>query len=297
MPTLTLFLKGSLVLFAKKGQPTGKVAILKNPPPRHVLKISYRVKPPGGTFGSPIVLSPVSDNMGLQVTNPVQENITLRGENAPIVRTASPTHQDSFEWFVDLENEEVYGNTIGAIGANKAKFKEILTFKSGELFSGSPLGSGLSYNRLHRQKGSEAEYTEFGFVAGSFGVLFSADRFISSGTNPVFDSSTFAAGSEFRIELEMDATPNSVIVADANHYYKAVGAGIPPDERHLFASIVGRNALKVETEHQLLVFLQDAEAKGDKATVAALQKLLPLTPPAGPEAACFPAYMSRSDLP
>ena len=39
-PTIvTLFLKGSVILFAKKGQATGTAAILRSKPPRHKLKM------------------------------------------------------------------------------------------------------------------------------------------------------------------------------------------------------------------------------------------------------------------
>lgn len=291
MPTtVTLFLKGSLVLFAKKGDTTGKVAILKVPPPRHVLTVKYKVQPPGGVFGPAQAVSPIQDALDIDVVNPASPTITLRKENAQINRLLPPTDQDSFKWFVDFENQELYPNSIGA---NKSKFKQILTFKGGELFSGAP----LSYNKLLVQRGSEAEYETFGFVAGIIGVLFSGDRVVfRNGGSVVFDSGTFDPGTNFRIELENDALPSSVLVTDANHYYKGIGSGIPHDERILFASIVQRDDLRIHFEHQLQVLLHDAQERGDNALANALQNLLPLGPPAGPEAACFPAYVSRTGL-
>lgn len=289
--TVTLLLKGSVVLFAKKGQQIGKAAILKDPPPRHVLKINYRIQPPQGVFGSPKAVSPIQDNLKIEVQNPAQATITLRDETAEIDRQVAPTNQDSFRWFVDLENEELYGTTIGA---NKNKFRQILTFNSGELFAAHP----LSYNKLLAQGGSDAEYERFGFVAGVLGVRFAAERVMfKNGDDPVFDSGTFDPGTNFRILLENDALPNSPIVTDANHYYKGVGAGISPEQRILFASIVQRDELRIKFEHQLQVLMKEIKDTGDQALVDALQRLLPLDPPAGPEAACFPAYLSRTELP
>jgi len=298
MPTtLTLFLKGSLVLFAKKDQPTGKVAILRVPPPRHELKISYSIKPPQGGFGMPQDVQNIKDALSIEVTNPAQENITLRKENSQINRHDGSGEQDSFEWFVDLENEELYGNIIDHIGANKGKFKQVLTFNSGELFSGSP----ITYNRLFVQRGSEAEYEEFGYVAGLFGVLFSGDRIVfkngPSQQDIVFDSLTIDPGTEFKIELVVDAVPHSRIVADANHYYKAVGAGIDDETRILFASIVENDEIQNEVQHQIQLLFNDALQKGDKALSDSLKRILEDGPPAGPEAACFPAYLSRTELP
>lgn len=292
MPTtVTLLLKGSLVLFAKKGETIGKVASLKVPPPRHELKIAHRVQPPGGVFGLPQPIATIQNTLSVEVVNPTNPNITLRNEGAQIDRL-DPAHQDSFKWFVDFENpSELYSGTIGVQGS---KFKQILTFNSGELFSGHP----LSYNKLLVQRGSEAEYTTFGFVAGIIGVLFSGERVIfKNGGSPVFDSGTFDPGTNFEIKLENDAPPSSILVADANHYYKAVGSGIHHEERILFASVVERDDLRIKFEHQLQVLLQEARDKGDNALASALESLLPLSPPAGPEAACFPGYLSKTGLP
>jgi len=298
MPTtLTLFLKGSLVLFAKKDQRFGKVAILRVPPPRHELKISYSTKPPQGGFGLPQDVQDIRDALSIEVTNPAQEHITLRKEHSPIDRHSGSGEQDSVEWFVDLENEHLYGNIMTTIGANKGRFKQILTFESGELFTGFP----ITYNRLFVQRGSEAEYEEFGYVAGLIGVLFSADNIVfkkgPSQQDVVFDSSTFDPGTEFRIDLVVDALPHSRIVADANQYYKAVGTGIDDETRILFASIVEQDEIQNEVQHQIQLLFDDALRKGDKALSDSLKRILDDGPPAGPEAACFPAYLSRTELP
>lgn len=292
MPTnVTLLLKGSLVLSAKKGQPTGTVAILRQPPPRHVLKIQYRVQPPGGVFGPLINVPLIQDALSVEVQNSAHPNITLRDEAATINRLQAPTNQDSYKWFVDLENSELYGSTIGAI---KDAFKQFLTFNSGELFTPT---RGISYNKLQVQRGSNSDYETFGFVAGTIGVEFSlADKVVfKNGGVPVFDSSDPPPGTNYRIELENDAPPNSIIVADANHYYKAVGSGIPQERKILFASVVEDQRLKIMLQHYLEGLLEEARSAGDRTHIAVLEKLLRETPPAGPEAACFPAYLSRTD--
>jgi hypothetical protein len=78
-------------------------------------------------------------------------------------------------------------------------------------------------------------------------------------------------------------------VTDANHYYKAVGAGIPQEQKILFMSIRETELLRVR--------LEEARLKKDKALEEAIKTLLEkLGLPAGPEAACFPAYLGDTEL-
>jgi len=267
MPTtVTLLLKGSLVLFAKEGQPTGSVRILKAPPPNHVLTVTYQRLPPNSDPEEEFPVSPVEDNLSITVNNPLTPTITLRDKNAKIDRKQPPLNQDSFRWFVDLENSELYD---GSIGVKKSAFKQVLTFNSGNLFNDvNEDADNPSYNPLLIQKGNEANYQEFGFVSIRIGILFSANGSIvftnGNGPNPIFDSSKDPAGTNYIIRLTNDLDENHthpVLVTDANHYYKAVGSTIPLEERILFASIT--------------------ETDGG--------------PPVGPEACCFPAYISRTD--
>lgn len=294
MPTnVTLLLKGSLVLFAKKDRPLGTVAILRDPPPRHSLKIRYRLQPPGGVFGQYIPVSSIQDTLRLNVQNNAHPNITLRDEHAQINRKLPVTNQDSYKWFVNLENAELYNSSIGA---NSAAFKQILTFNSGELFT-APLG--LSYNFLMVQKGIVSDYEDFGTVAVKIGVEFSMTESVvfTNGSSVVFDSSTFPAGTNYEIELENDAPPISRLVTDANHYYKGVGSGIPHDQRIQFASIVEVDERIIILEDLLRARLEKAIQEGNRELAAAFEKVLTSGPPAGPEAACFPAYLDRSDPP
>ncbi|HVG34294.1 MAG TPA: hypothetical protein VM911_14585 [Pyrinomonadaceae bacterium] len=285
MPTdVTLLLKGSLVLFAKEGQTVGTVRILRVPPPNHVLTIKYQIQPPGGAFGNDIDVPSIQDALLLDVQSPSNPNITLRGKNDNVDRKQPLVNPHSVRWFVDLENSELYD---GPIGAKKSAFKQVLTFNSGELFNDAG-SDNPSYNPLLYQKGSNSNYEDFGFVAIRIGVLFSmAGRVIfKNGNNVVFDSDQHPAGTNFRIKLDHDATTHPALSTDANHYYKAVGSGIPPEERILFASIKEDEALRA--------ILNTAKLREDSALVDQLEKLR-LDPPAGPEAACFPAYISRTE--
>lgn len=289
MPTnVTLFLKGSLVLFAKEGQPAGSVRILREPPPNHTLTINFREQPPGGTFGDPIAVSPVQDALRLEVQNTAHPNITLRDRDAVIDRKTR-THLGSARWFVDLENRELYDRPIGV---DPVGFKQVLTFNSGELFNDVSQGDSPSTSPLLIQKGINANYEEFGFVAVRIGIAFTgAQRVVfTNGGGLVFDSAQKPDGTNFEISLDHDARAHpQPIITDANHYYKAVGSGIPHDKRTFFAS--------VKAKVNLLIRLDEAKSRRDSALVAELEALLAGPGvPAGPEAACFPAYLGRSEL-
>lgn len=289
MPTtVTLLLKGSLVLFAKEGHPTGSVRILKAPPPNHVLTLSVQRLPPNDDpVEDPVEIFPIEDNLSIVVNNPDDPNITLRDKNAKIDRKAAVLNPDSFRWFVDLENSELYD---GPIGVKKSAFKQVLTFNSGELFNDVTADpDNPSYNFLFVQKGSETNYQEFGFVSIRIGIKFTTAHgsivFTNgNGPDPVFDSAIDKPGTDYIISLTNDTEEHPDVVTDANHYYKALGNAIPPEERILFASITQKDALRA--------MVKQAKSHGNTRFVAALENV---EPPAGPEAACFPAYISRSD--
>lgn len=286
MPTnVTLLLKGSLVLFAKEGRPTGSVRILKSPPPNHMLSLSYKKQPPGGVFGPATAVTTIQDNLNLQVINPLNPNITLRDPGAQIDRKQTPTHTESTKWFVDLEND-LYS---ASIGFKPGGFKQVLTFNSGELFTDSVnKPDNPSYNFLLIQRGSDANYEDFGFVAIRIGIAFSTNSNVvfTNGGTLVFDSNQDAPGTNYEIDLINDASSHPRLCTDANHYYKGVGSGISPDEKILFAS--------VQDDEELKSMLAAATLRGDHARVTELKKVN-LGAPAGPEAACFPAFMSRTD--
>lgn len=280
MPTnVTLLLKGLIVLAAKAGSRTGVVGVLKNPPAGHQLTISVIRQPPAGA-PVPIPVGTINNTLSLDIVNNAAPDITIRNQN-PIVRTAAPANQDSFGWFVDLERAaELYGFSIGA---NRAEFRPILTFNSGRLFAAE-----LSANFLLVQRGIFSSYADFGRVAVKLGVEFlsATSAVFKNGSNVVFDSTSQPG--DYQIEITNDATQHPPVVTDANHYYKAVGAGIPQELRILFLSVSERELLKAK--------LREAISGGDETLIATLKDLLRiLGPPAGPEAACFTAYLGQTN--
>jgi len=292
MPTIvTLLLKGSLVLTGKAGQPTGRVRILNQPPPNHRLTISFKRQPPGGTFGPSIPVDFIQPNLQLQVNNPVNPNITLRDNTAVIDRT-NPSHLESAKWFVDFENDELYKV---AIGFKPGAFRHILTFNSGDLFTDSAGKiDNPSYNALLVQRGENANYEEFGFVAIRIGIAFATNdsvRFTNGsggGAALIFDSTQDTPGTNYEISVVNDLDPNlphPILCTDANHYYKGVGPGITPAEKILFASIT-------ESE-EFETLIRSTLMRGDRQRIEELEKFK-FDAPAGPEAACFPAYMGKT---
>ena len=260
MPTPTnvrLILRGLLVLSAREGQSTGKVGVLRTAPPGHAVTIVVHKIPPNGPAPEPINLHPIHDALSLNVLS-AQPNITIRNKN-PVNRIQAPANQDSFNWFVDLERvSELY---TFPIGANKNEFRPILTFNSGQLFT-----DRVSHNFLLVQRGIFSYYQTFGRVAIKIGVDFltASSAVFKNGANTIFDSAA-EPGTDYRIEITNDAAQHPAgPVSDANHYYRALGTGIPLEQRILFMSIP-----------------EDEDVGG---------------PPAGPEAACFPAYLGQTDI-
>jgi hypothetical protein len=286
---VTLLLRGSLVLFGRVGQPLGSVRILRQPPPNHALTIQYRIQPPGGIFGDPINVNAIQDALRLDVQNPSNPNITLE-DNATAIDRSRMMRLRSARWFVDFENSELYGSPVGI---RPGGFKQILTFNSGNLFNDQG-EDNPSYNPLLYQHGINENYIEFGFVSIRMGIEFlNAGRVIfTNGNSVVFDSADLPAGTNYKIDLVNDLTGTAqhpTVVTDANHYYKGVAAGIPPEERYLFASVVQRQFFR----EILREMLEEAARAGDQALLAELNNIQ-AEPPAGPEAACFPLYMSKT---
>ncbi len=150
------------------------------------------------------------------------------------------------------------------VGVNIEEFRPILTFNTGQLFT-----AALSETPLLVQKGIFSAYETFGKVAVTLGIDFltTFEAVFKNGNNTVFNS-TAEPGTDYVINITHDAAlhPGGP-VTDANHYYRALGTGIPLEQRFLFMSI-----------------RPEAQAG------------LPPVPPVGPEAACFPAYLGQSEL-
>jgi len=251
-----LLLRGLLVLSAREGQPNGKVGCLRVPPAGHELTIKITKIPPAGPAPQPVTLNraQIQDTLSLNITS-AEPNVTIRNKN-PVNRFQAPVNQDSFNWFVDLEKaSELYAFPIGA---NTDELKPVLSFNSGQLFT-----AAISYNFLQVQRGIFARYQDFGFVAITIGVDFLTTfrAVFKNGNNLIFDSAT-EPGTDYVIEMTNDADNHPPgPVSDANHYYRALGTGIP-------------------LEHRIL-FMSTPQVGG---------------PPAGPEAACYTAYVSQTNF-
>lgn len=257
-PTVTLVLKGLMAIFVNEAETECTVGILKDPPPRHSLEIFFRKTPVGGmtTELRPSLKPPqIKKSLRLEAENVSQTKITFLDRNANINRQAEalPENKEAFRWVVDLEHAELYDSRIGA---KKNAFNPFLTFKKGELYT-----KNISRSRLFTQRGLFL-FEEFGFVANAIGARIRLDQPNSSAVfyNGGDAISLSEPNTDYEIEINHDAENHSEVVTDANHYYKAVGLGLPEAERILFMSraVVGGG------------------------------------PPAGPEAACFTAFLGRS---
>ena len=292
MPTkVRLLLRGLLVLIAKEGQRTGQVGILRTHPDGHGLTITVTKFPPAGTPQpmAPIPRGQIRDVLTLDIINPTQPNITIRNRR-PVNRkkdlSQSPDEPDSISWFLDFERAgETYPTSIGA---NRAELVPLLTFNSGELFTAGP----LSQDFLLVQKGIASTFNDFGRVALTIGIDFVSEnaKFMND-TIPVFDSTT-EPNTDYTIEIVHDATGHGQVVTDANFYYSALGrlgTTIPLNQLILFMSVNVRTVLANMQEKAI-------REKDDALADAIRTVLLKLGPFVGPEAACFPAYLSQTTL-
>src|SRR2546423_3149368 len=163
--TITLFLKGLLGIFVNEDKTLCKVGVLEDPPPGHELIVRVR-KGPAGTDPTKMPQEVVTltkpniqDELRLDVQNTSQAKITFRNPDAVIDRQTDPdpeTNIESFNWVVNLENDELYGESIGA---RSDGFLPTLTFNSGELFT-----AAISIDKLFIQRGIFS-CEDFGFVA------------------------------------------------------------------------------------------------------------------------------------
>lgn len=281
---IRLLLEGLIAIFIKNDQSECTVGILKSPPPDHKLEIDITETIGGMTTKIPIS---IKDPLDLKVTGTSQTNITLRDvQPSPLDRRDRTKYRGSFSWVVDIENPaEFYKTPIGAL---KAEFKPLLTFNVGELFT-----EQVSRNRLQFQPGRYANYQELGFVAVTIGVDIDLDKqgseaVFTSGGAEVFKSKPNAS---YLVKITHESTkPHPKIITDANHYYKAMGLGLPENEKILFMS--------VDETMPLTARLEEARLRRETKLESALEEVLKLLaasdPPAGPEAACFTVFLSRS---
>jgi len=287
MPTnVTLLLKGLLVLYAKKGETTAKVGILRTFPLGHELTITITKDPPPAQEPDPIVLTrhDVKPSLSLEIA-PVTPTTIF--DETPVDRNQPVQHPKSFAWFVDLENDELYGTDIGA---DPSGFSSILTINSGgELYTAEKPNESI----LQVLRPPAIDFEPFGRVALTLGVDFkSATRAVfKNGPKVVFDSDK-EPNTNYLIEITHDAVSHLPVVLDANFYYTAVGSKIGLTNRISFLSSNLPKLLKATLTQRIDEERRSGNREGERVLQTLIDKLP--EPPAGPEAACFPAYLSRS---
>jgi hypothetical protein len=187
-----------------------------------------------------------------------------------------------------LENSELYGTPIG--GVDPRGFSSILTFNGGALFTFDKPNENI----LQIQRRRDIPYERFGRVALRLGIDFltATKAVFKNGADTVFDSSN-EEGTDYIIEITHDALEHPPVVEDANHYYTAVGTTIPPNQRILFKSESEIRLLQERLEEARLNKDKELE-RGLKTAIGILEKIL--GPPAGPEAACFVAYLDQTEI-
>jgi hypothetical protein len=287
MPSnVQLLLEGLIAVFAKEHSTNGIVGILKSPPVNHQLTIT--ITKTAVTGSNPITFT-IKDPLELLVSGASQTDITFRDRQASLDRTDPTKHKDSFSWAVDLENQELYKKPIGA---NKASLSPILTFNAGELFTDT-----ISRDHLEILRGSDTNFQDFGFVAIKIGLVIALDKAGSQATFKSGGSPVFTVRDSDNALYEIDIThespkPHPKVVTDANYYYTAVGSKLTGDDLIQFRS-VDTSLLP------LMARLKQAQLEKNPITEAAVEAILKLMtalgPPAGPEAACFPAVLTQSD--
>ncbi|MDQ3818243.1 MAG: hypothetical protein M3362_11285 [Acidobacteriota bacterium] len=188
----------------------------------------------------------------------VPQGISLRKEDIAIERMVRPPDSDpssdSFKWFADLEGPEFYDRPIGA---RESGFYPFITLDSGELFTDK-----ISETILQKKGPRDTDYHDFGYVAVRIGIRIPLDQPGVEATLTNGYQTVFKSRPDRRYEIEIDRGPMHQpigTVSDAETYYedKAIGGELQDSEKIHFRSHAD--------EHR-----------------------------AGPEAACFVAYMGQS---
>ena len=280
--TVTLLLKGLIVLSAKEGNTEGKVGILKTRPAGHKLTITVEKFPPTGPPPPKEKLPTVKDRLYLEIT-PTEPKITVR-DKTPVKRLDTVEHPESIKWFVDLENNELYDSKIGV---SSAGFESVLEFNSGELYTAVKPNESI----LQVLKKGSSEFQDFGKVALVLGIDFKAATraVFRNGSKVVFDSNT-EPNFNYRIQITNDAETHPPISGDANFYYTTLALDIPLTDKTLFLSTSLHKLLKARLEQEPDQEFRDLLSKVSDTLIEKGE------PPVGPEAACFPAYVSKSDF-
>lgn len=288
---VTLILDGLLILTATEGEDNGEVGVLGFDPLGHALEITVTRKH-GGT---PVDVKTFDRNsLGRQLSLDIQpgKKISVR-DRTPVNRMDPVTHEESVKWFVDLD--ELYSF---AIGADRRMFSPILSFNGGELFTAvKPNDSILD---RHKLLGAPQHV---GRVALYLGVVFkNSTRAIFRNEGVALFDSNDNPGDDYEIHISHGTHQHPTSSADANWYYIGVGENIPVGQEILFSSdsTLVQQLTEIEHDHAGMqnrdssAMPSDVVMENVKAKIEKLRAAGAIT--AGPEAACFPAYLSVSKM-
>jgi|SRR5215213_662379 len=282
-PNVTLYLEGMILLFFRgmshKNATSCQVGILRNAPGHmyeiRVLKI--------GDGEKVYEEEDIRFTLALKVENPTHSPIEFHDLHEDFDRLTSDVSKESFNWVLDLE-KDIYPNKPLGIGADRKQFRSVLSLDTGlfyTAFDEDTGASGVSLNDLLLCDENFNPKKVVGKVATRVGVDITLDADDSKATLTNGGEVLFEAGKDDeyvvrinRIRLhDAEEAPQAGLDAahahaashhgrDANNFYNAVGQKVASSEKVQFVSTVFDEAL----------------------------------PPAGPEAACLVALMSRSRI-
>lgn len=291
---VTLLLDGLLVLTATEGEQNGEVGVLGFDPLGHDLGLTVTRKHRGADIDIPV--NQIDSDLWLQIEP--RKSISVRDKTRVNRMDQMVKNPESYRWFVDLDDPEFYGF---AIGADRSMFDPILRFNGGELFTATPPNDSVL--DTHKLFGNPQHR---GRVALVLGVAFkNATRAVfRNGNDVVFDSNDHP-GDDYVINLSHNTDEHPTSSSDANWYYVGLGENIPLGQEILFSS----NSTLVHQLGEVLEHMHmqaQTQAQGDsrmrephilekiEALIAKLRANGHIL--AGPEAACFPAYLSMSKM-
>ena len=264
-PSIELTIEGIIALMFERDEQNQVIACLAGvvrDVPEHVFEVKGRKIDEAGNATN-FAFDPIESELRLEVRGTTQTGIRFAGEGGGINRVCGPDDR-SFAWVLDLEGEELHGRGIGADGK---KFRSILRIDNGELFT-----STVSLNHLlfRGEADPHDPFTLVGRVATQVGVAINLDtpESVAQFSNGAAQSVSVRRGERLIATVALtcrndDPRRCGQRLGHANHYYNAVGHKLGAGEKKVFSST-------------------KSEPNGK--------------PPVSPEASCFVAAMSRSQI-
>ena len=290
MPTskVTMILDGLIVLAAKLDEVDGEVGVLKFHP-FHDFKIHVTKFFTNGTTDE-FDVKQIQKELKL-VTDPATK-ITAR-DTTDVDRMVHPSdHFQSIKWFVDLEDGKKFYKRLQA---TRTEFEPIIKFKGGELYTAEPVNDSI----LEVFRGLTVDPEPIGRVALKLGIDFSNLNSVSFRNDPrpvIFDTNIDGAGTNYTVLVSNNRKPHGGLSNDADLYYTGLGGNLHPEELITFRSVSNR-IRQLEESIAEIHSQGERHAEFEKKQQETLDKLHAIGDQrAGPEAACFPAYLSQSKL-